>query len=129
LSHSVTSIGKYTDHLFFPYFIIRFLIVFNTVIPDPGEKGIFRAESTNILDPSDPFSPMIKDKKPPATIIPTDLRPCLMHGAVRVPAVWLTAEKRTSLGKFFKNSLVLKEITLVRIDHYRCFFTGIIVIN
>jgi hypothetical protein len=104
-------------------------MVFNAVIPDPCKERVFRAKSTDILDPPDPSSPLIKDEQPPATIIPTDLRPCLMHGAVSVIAVGLIAEKWTSLGKFFKNSLVLKEIALVKIDHYQCFISGIIVMN
>jgi hypothetical protein len=59
------------------------------------------------------ISPMIKNEKPPATIIPTDIRPCQVHGAGCIHNSGLMAEKRTGLVKF------LKKISCPQRDHYK----------
>jgi hypothetical protein len=43
-SDRITSPGKSSDHHIFPDTVIRFLVVFNTFVPDFCQDGIFRAE-------------------------------------------------------------------------------------
>ncbi len=100
-------------------------MVFDAALPEPGKESIFGTESADILDPPRPPAPVVEDQEPPAAIVAADLRPCLVNGTVRLLAPGLVAEERAGMRKLFKNTLIVKEFPLVRVDSYQGLLAGI----
>ena len=72
---------------------------------------------------------MVEDQKTPAPVVPADLRAGEVYGTVGFFAPGLVPEKRARVREFFKDTRVIEEFTLIRIDCDRRCFTGIIIVD
>ena len=122
---AVTCLPEDPDHLVLPFFVIRFLVIFDAALPKPDKERIFGTEGTDILDPPRPPAPVVEDQEPPAAVVAADLRPCQVNGTVCLLAPGAVAEERAGMRKLFKNALIIKEFPLVRVDSYRGLLSGI----
>jgi hypothetical protein len=104
-------------------------VIFNAAVPEFREKRIFRTERADILDSPDPPASVVQNKQAPAPVVLADFRPCKMDGAIRKLTSRTMPEKRARVGKFFKDALVQKELSFIRIYGNRRFFPGVLVID
>jgi hypothetical protein len=104
-------------------------VLFNAGIPDFCEKFVIRTERPDKLDAPCSSAGMVEDQKTPASIVPADLRPGEMYGAVGFFTPGLVTEERAGVREFFKDTLVIEEVAFVGINRDRGRLTGIIIVN
>ncbi len=131
LSHhnTIPCTGKYLLHPRIPYGIVHFREGINLFSKDPGQPVILRRKEPLAHDPPGPLSGGIKNEHPPAAVVPADLGPGEVDGAVPFSCGTVEPEERAGLGTFDKDAPVIKERNFVRVHGYFRFLTSIFVIN
>lgn len=127
--HRITGTGKDPNHSILPDRIILLPVIFDAALPEFCQQSILGAECPYVFDPAGPPAAVIQDEQAPAPVVPADLRPCQVNGAVRELTSWLVPEKRAGIGQFCKNALIQEEFPFVGIYRYWRFFPGILVMD
>jgi hypothetical protein len=127
--HSIPGSPEDADHLILPFPVIRFLVLLDAALPYLREKCVIRTERPDILDASHPPAGVVEYQQSPAPVVPAYFRAGQVHGAIGLFMPWLVPEEGAGVRQFFKDTLVIKEFVLVRIDRDRRLLPGIIVIN
>jgi len=103
--------------------------MFNALFPDFCKKRIFRMQGADEFYPASPPASVIEDKKTPAPVIATDLRPRQVYGTVCLLTSRLVPEKRACVRNFLENTFIQKNFDLVRINSHNILFVSVIVVD